>query len=406
MKEDGFLTKKKGVALISVIFVMVFLGILLVIALVRAEGELRATIAQRQTTIALNAADAGLERAISKFRTDIHWNAGYGVPADEVDPEPLTDTSGNIIGYYRVEVGEADQGAWVTTPVTVTGFDASMEYKKIIKADIIIHDLARFFAFTIGDLTISSGANIDGSLFANRIKFLMPDDPAAPGIIINPQESVLYVDTIEGDSHPKVIIPKPEQSEPLPFPSLDIDYYKALARANGQYSSSNLYLTAGTISEDGNYGNNGVKFARRDVYIKGNVVDPVTVVAGRHIYITGNITYGDDGDENNPGKLGLFARGNIYIHSSAPDYLDIRGLLISDSSTGVFKTLAGSATKDTLNFTGTIAIRGIANNSIHLVAYYNRNYHYDKELREPPPLPYVTYVVTLENRTEDPPSEE
>ena len=390
-------TGSKGVIMIGVLFVLLFLGILLTITYLRLDSEFAGTIAQSKSTRSLFIAEAGIERAVSILRTNPGWRAGFA-------GEPLIDAAGAAAGFYTVTfVSEVYNTPWRTLEITSIGRLAAgdPDCQRTIYAKINVANPAEFFAFTTDKTVVSNGATIqNGSLYAREIEFYAC--PAYLNNLVITQPTYYTTNYTQKDPNgagnaPDIdIVTIPTRlDKPVGFPSLDADNYKRLAKDNGgRYYPNNKTFDNGIDLEDGE---NGVIFVEGDIYIKGEIADPVTVVATGNIYITGDITWTENGEGDPVGKLGLFSKKDIYIAESAPENLSVRGLLISE---GIFEALGTKGSKGILDFDGSMVIKGDKGKpygAVDLSVYGVRNYNYDSSLLQFPALPFVTYIANLDS---------
>ena len=311
-----------GIVLASLLVIMAFLTILMSAVFSMLASEEQTTAAHSRSTICFFAADAGIDRTISILRASPNWNSGF-------TEEPLKDTDDNIIGYYTVTVDKrVDEAPWVRVTVTSTGMLPSKEarYRRSIEAQILVANPAQFFAFTPDKFFISDGADIKSNVFAYELELSL--NPAlGKGITIgssSQEANAYYVDKItendyNGAAAPNIVIYGDKiKSGPVAFPAIDVDYYRDISKSGGSYHSAGVTFSDGIDDEDLGEDGNGLIFAEKEVYIEGEISVPVTIVSAADIYITGNITWAEDADGNPTGKLGLFAKNDIYIHKDAP----------------------------------------------------------------------------------------
>lgn len=389
--------ESRGIAMIAVLFVMLFLGALLSVAFLRLEGEFEGTIGQSASTTNLFVAEAGLERTISILRTNPGWRDGFS------SPEPLKDMDDNTIGYYTVVFGsETSEPPWTRVFVTATGMlnPEATTCRRTIQAEILTANPAEFFAFTTDKAKISNMADIQtGKLYARELEFsvclVSPNDLVIKSPTYYLEGPPTEIDPNGDGTSPDIVftVTPAKLNNPVAFPSLDVDYYKQLAMDGGSYYPGNAIFDDGVSL---GAGENGVIFAEGDVYIKGEIEDPVAVVAKNNIYITGDITWTEDSDGNPVGKLGLFAKDDIYVAEDAPADLDIRAQLIADG--GIFEAKGITGAKNTLKFRGSMAVRGGKGKeygAVDLSVYGIRTYNYDASVKSG--IPYVTYIVHLDS---------
>ena len=386
--------EKKGIVLVTALFTMMILGILMVAVSLRMQKESQGTQAQRDTTICLYTAEAGLEACVDMLRTSPAWRTGFL-------NEPLQDIDGNNIGFYTVTFGPDNTTTmppWVIIPVQAIGQLAAGDtaFQRTINADIITANPAQFFAFIDDKAVISNGANITGgSLYARELEFNI--NPLFGDLIIS--EPTFYIQgygyTVNDpnpSSSPNVIFNERPRELPYPvaFPGVNAGYYKQIAQSGGRYYDGDRTFDDGiALGVD----ENGVIFVDGNVFIKGDVKAPVAVVATGNIHITGDITWLLDESDNPIGKLGLFATGDIIIPVDAPDDISIRAQIITN---GIFKTEGEKGSKNNFIFDGSMSVQGKTGSlAVDLTTYGNRRYNYDQALTQAPAIPFTTFVANI-----------
>ncbi|MFC1808421.1 hypothetical protein ACFL0T_08690 [Candidatus Omnitrophota bacterium] len=393
----------EGYVLTISLIMVVFFAILFTALFMQVGAEIGGTETEMLTNRTLFIAESGIEHSLSMLRMSPNWREGF-------TQEPLLNIEKTeTIGFYSVEFDEdVDESPWTRVPATATGVlttDGESVITKI-RADILTANPAEFFIFTTDKCTINNLAQIqNGSIYAKELVFAVNTAFPEDLIIDTPTFYLQGFDyTIEdpngsGTSPDVVIDEVPSETGPVAFPSLNLDRYRELADpalgGNGRYFEADAVFDSGIAREPGE---NGVIFAEGDVYIKGEIQDPITVVAAGDIYITGSITWREE-DSNPVGKLGLFAKDDIFISEEAPDSISIRAQLIADG--GQFESLGERGSKlGGLEFIGSMAIRGGKDaeyGAIDLYVYAPRIYRYDPELLNSPSLPYVTYIANLDS---------
>ena len=419
---------KGGFTLLASVFLVLFIGIMVGICLFRSQLQITEVSQRRDMGQAFYAADAGMQNAIASLKQNINF-PGWTSPQPLQNSLDLSPTDQpTTVGYYEVPqikpgpsynseptlwVLSLGQNAmpnqtWNTSLTTLNSSSTALEplaQTRALAALMVVQNPAAYFIFTLANLTISSGADMGGSIFANDLTFNV--DGSLPvsqrGITVNGNITYLGYVSPNPPTPPISVNGTVLKSSAVNFPSVDTNFYFQNTCDDGQtYSSSPVSTCTGgknlglyvpstyTVSTDGS-GNlspsslcfqgqcsaNGVVFASGDINIGNvNVSQPVLVVSGGDIHITGNIT------ATGVNQIGLFAKGNVYIDAATTDTLTIQNAYI-DADGGLFQDLSPVRSPgSTLNFTGAISARGVPTESsaILLSTYNNRNYTYDTNL--------------------------
>ena len=391
--------QQKGIIMVSVLLMTALLGTIISSALIITELELSTSAANTKSSRCLYIAEAGIEEAVKCLREYQGWNPATATPTDDFVDKPLEDASGNIIGYYTVTRGTLTDSSppWVIVPVTSVGRlkAGCNQYSRTINAQVLTADPGNFFAYTPSAFKIPGGTTItDGIIFGDELEFTI--DPANPSSSINVTgdgSKVYYTRNCIPLVQPfrkGINIPVPEYHDPVTFPAINTQRYRDLADPNGDGSGQGYH--SGDASFNGtlslNQSTNGVIFVEGDALIDGDleVENPIIIVAGGDISIKGDITWLENG------KLGLFAKNNVYIHKDAPsDELTIYAQVLAEG--GYFNAIGIPLYKGTLNFTGSMILRGgdSANGAADLAVYKDRNYTY----QDITGLPYTTYIANI-----------
>ena len=212
-----FFNTKKGFLLIGSIFLSLFLGIILSLSLLRSYMHIRLIENQRASLNAFFCAESGIENALFELRRDQNWRTGF-------NNQPLYDKNGNVIGYYTVQVATGSYYSyWPTVWIQSTGTDLQGKVRRIIRARVAVQSPAAFFTFTLGDLTVGSGANITGEILGRDVKFEVNTNLPEDERWINVNGDVMYLRSIEGEDDPYVnITGNISKTHPITFTSIDL----------------------------------------------------------------------------------------------------------------------------------------------------------------------------------------
>lgn len=392
---------RKGFLLAASIFLVLFVAVVSSISFLRSDMELRDVDLRTDALSAFYAAETGLENTIFELRKDMNWRVGFN---NEVLQWYQGETS-EITGYYTVAVVDGeDVGRWDTVWVRSQGTDSRRNVTRTIFARVAVDSPAGFFTFSLGNLIIGSPADISGDVLARDVIFEvnkgLPDsainirgDSGLPALY---NGDVLYIRNIAGEKDPAVNVEGDIQLiPPITFASVDLGRYRDIldTDADGKPDAPGYHKGDVTYSGEINWANlgtnNGLVFAEGDINISGNVTQSVLIVAAGNINITDNITC------EGGSQIGLFAHEDVLISDTAPAVVDVEAFIFADG--GVFKAQGEKASKDTLNFTGAITVRGreTERTGIDLNVYPFRNYKYNTGLVTNPTIPFMSFIANI-----------
>ena len=376
--------KNRGFALIASIFLVLFLGIFLSLALFRSNMQLRLIDTRQVSLHAFYAAEAGINDALTRLRSDPSWAPGPGDNNTQFFWAPPGQTPEQV-GFYtvRVEVDHVDSGRWILS----TGQDINKTITRVLRVKAAVLNPGSFFTSSMSGITIGSGAIIDGDLYARDVIFNVDKSRPEAERQITVDANVSYTRSLIGYPDPDEDVSfgagySPAPVAPITFTGLDLNSYKGLidkgiGKSVDPGSLIDLKDEQGLIYVDG------------DVNVKGVINYPVHIVAKGNIYIVDNIETGPSG-----AQLGLSAGNDVIIAAGAPESLQIDAFVFADG--GVFRADLGTSPKNTLHFNGAISVRGRENvsSAINLNAYGSGEYHYNRAFLNMQ-IPYMTYFVNV-----------
>ncbi len=383
------MVKKRGFVLIGSIFLVLFLGIFLSLALMRSQMQVRLIDTRKASLYAFNAAEAGLNSSLTMLRSDASWAAGY------TDEPFMWDNAGTSeqVGFYTVSIVVDSLNPSVRW-ILSTGKDINKSVTRVLRAKVVVLNPGSFFASSMSGITIGSGATIEGDLYARDIVFDVNEeltDPALRRITVN--ASVEYTRSLVGANNPDVVFNdgQPVKTDPITFTGLDLTRYEQLAALNGRVVNGD-FSYSGELTKLNLAAPNGLVYVNGDAHISGSIIDSLHIVATGNIYIDNNIVAQSSGGVTP--QLGLSAGNDVIIPASAPTNLSVEAFIFADG--GVFKAEEAATQKGTLNFNGSISVRGRdnADSAINLNAYGNRVYHYNSDLMNMQ-IPFMNYFVNL-----------
>ncbi|MCA9399359.1 MAG: hypothetical protein KC618_06395 [Candidatus Omnitrophica bacterium] len=402
--------QRRGFVLPACLFLMVFIGGLIVIAFSRSDMQMNEADSRIASQEAFYAAESGVERMLFELRMNPAWRP-ESVNLDKTPAVVETapgDPNSQILGSYTLTTtnGAPFSGlptVWVRAEGrSATNTLLTTDVRRVILSRIVVASPAEFFASTLGDLVIGSGARYDDDIFGRDVEFRVNPSATPKEIVVD--GTVFFRRGVSGDGHPDVTITGgTQQSPPITFAGVDLPRYESEASAGGAVINGDANIS-GTIDRASLGTSNGLYYVKGDVYINGTFTEPILIVAEGNIYIEGNLDNGaipadPSLSPEDVSQLGLFAAQDVIIPEGAPDDLDIEAFVMADGQNGADGVLIAEPKvggKGTLNFTGSMSVRG--NNSgttaINLSAYPTRNYAYNDALPNGV-LPFIPYIANV-----------
>lgn len=398
--------KQRGFILLMSVFLVLFLGIFLSMALLRSQTQLGSIDRTRAGLYAFYAAEAGIDDAIFQLRNVLNWTAGFL-------NKPLIWQEGTAhqetVGTYTVIINAGlplppnnIPTLWIDS--TGQSIGPAPVANRNLRARVTVENPADFFTSTISDLVFGSGATVGAvgqraNVLGRDITFdinsaLPAGDPRRKITIYGDVE---YIRNLVGypDANGEVVLDAiPTQRPPLTFVGVDLARYRALAQDSGRYVNGDLTI-AGDIDWATMATANGLVFAEGNVSIQGNVKESLHIVAAGNIYINGDIVCLPDIVTGVQAQIGLSASQDVIISASGPNTINIDAMVIADG--GIFEAQYPGYPKDALNFNGVIAVRGKigVDTAISLNVFTTRNLTYDAALQNNPTIPFLAMLVNI-----------
>lgn len=384
-----------GFTLLASVILTLFLGIFIGSAFLSMGMQLKESDHRINVHDAFYTAEAGLEYAVFMLRQESNWRPAANF-TDDLRRDPADPNT--VIGTYGLQIAEAPPyRGWPSVWVRSNGVERFKQVNRTILARVIIQSPTNYLVFTLGGLVIRSGAQYEYDLLARDVDFQVDHAlPAGPTHDITIDGKVSYMREVRSNvdiTNPDngVTITKGTQLSPaITFTGVDLDYYRKLAKAAGNYISTG-YTHSGGMDRNSLESSNGVVFVEGDLHIHGTYDDNMVFVAAGNIYIDGNIdSGGSDGQEP---QIGLLAAKDVIIPGSAPSDLNLEAFVLADGGSFVAEK---SAAKNNLNFKGAMAVRGKSSGlAIDLNAYQTRNYDYNNKFTSSsiPFLPSIANIV-------------
>ncbi|MCB9771854.1 MAG: type II secretion system protein [Candidatus Omnitrophica bacterium] len=403
---------KRGQILLFSLVVMVFLSTLLGAAMLRSDVQVKEIINRKRLQEAFYAAETGIDTAIYNLRQNSAWKPGQNGVAAIVD-QPFNITvagSTTTIGYYSITVIDAAQfNGWDSRWITAQGKDREGIITRTIKARVIVESPTRFLISTLGPLHMTSGSQLNADILAKDVYFDVNASLPSPQNEINVNGNVLYINSKTGETNPAVIFGSGKtitKSPSITFAGVDLNRYEQLSQDLqtqnlGYHSTGDLTVNLDNLSAFNQ--NPGSSFEPKIIYAKGNIYlsgeydNSVLIVAGGNVYVNGSII-ANSSVQPVP-QLGIFAKGDVIIPEStmATGDLNIEGFILADGGTpgskGAFLAEGAKYSKATLNFKGSISVRGTGTNAVDLNVFKNRNYDFNSALSNNRTIPFIPFIV-------------
>ncbi len=402
-RHSKMITKESGAVLLLSLLVTVFLSVLLGAAMLRSEVSVKEMMQRRQMQEAFYAAETGLDTAIFNLRQNAAWKPGIG-PIEPIIDAPFNITVAGVsqtIGFYSITVEDApDYDNWKTQWITASGKDSGKIITRKIKARVIVESPAKFLISTMEDLHINSGSQLNDLTLAKNVFFDVNASLPPPENQIHINNKVLYMGTITGEKNPAVVYGpdgKTESATAITFAGVDQSRYETLAinledRNEGKYSTEDLHIDLGNLEtlnpEPGRVFLPQIIYSEKDIHISGEFDNSILIVAAGNLYIDGNIVAKDTSPAP---QIGLFAKGNVRIPSSAPKDLKIEAFVLTE---GQFIAQGPKYSKGELKFKGSISAKGvIGSTAVDLNVYKKRDYSFNPDLSLNRTIPFTPFIV-------------
>lgn len=389
---------RQGMALMGVLMVMTFLGILMIVAFFSASTYTTSSLVKEGSDRALYCAQAGVEEALRTLRS----GSGFGWTGVSNVAINWTDTSSIVtnVGHYSVTQvnppGPIPDGIWFNIPFRVTGVSPSLDGANALRnIEIVIRAMnpAACLFNSNSQISIGGGATINGDIFANRVKFTPPPS----GKLTHVTGDVNYITSVEGEDHTRVQIDGDIESiDNVMFPSIAMGDFEAKAHGAWKMTGSG-YHEIKDQTLDGNAIDNQVIYVEGDLYIGGsNGVKvknkSVAIAATGNIYITGHLKKIGDA------QIGLFSMNKVYVADTVTSTVQVQAFVMAQNGFEAKGSALYPKDPDALlDFFGSICIFGNSTGSsaINCDAFPLRSYVYDSSLRTNNTIPGVTYFADL-----------
>lgn len=331
------------------------------------SGHLHLVHQMKRSAQAQELADAGLAEAISVLAAD--WTTVTvpgNFPATNLGPGSYDVTITNTGGRYLVSsLGETDNITRTATAEVAAPGPSALDYA-----------IAGGGNTTVDSGTGQSPGAVAGNIYGGGNVIL--DGPSSGGSLVITGDvdaggtlTTSASATVSGTS-------TPSYDTAVPFPTVDMNYYQAIAVANGQYTNGDVAYNSGSPIPAAVAGN--------VIYVNGNITIEGTQSTTTAIFATGNITVRKSGSTyprltvTAPVVSGatypaVVCSGNFTYTSTGNggSYLTVTGLVYPQ---GNFTFTSGN--NDTLTITGSVLARGniaispTAQNSV-MVSYAVQN---------------------------------
>ncbi len=287
----------------------------------------------KKYTQARNLAEAGLAQACASLKSNWSSNAAY----------PMTNVGQ---GNYQATVATTSSRTLVTSVGTVQGITRS------VTAEVVPPTISAF-NYSIasgGSSTIDSGTGqspgiVTGSIYSYGGMTL--DGPSSGGVFQINGDAVTASGSLAVSSSVTVSgTQTTNYATTVPFPSVDLSYYQAIASANGQYFAGSKVYNSGQIPAAPA---GGVIYISGSCTVYGTQNTNTTLVVGGSLTIqkTGN-TYPKITVTKTDGMPAMVVMGSMAYQSSGNggSYLNVTGLIYT---AGSFSFQSGNNDTFTLN---------------------------------------------------------
>lgn len=387
---------KRGVILAWCVFLVIIMASFIAAGFMASLNQIRLRERLEAEMYANYALESGVNRVLFELSRDANW--GGNTPNTlVVNNFPVyTQNNAILLGDYSITfLNQTSTGLWNTRTYRIDAISQHglIQVRKATQIEVNVVAPSKFSFFVLSSLNIGTGVNIetnDGNILAKDIKFL---NTGGGTIYINGTVNYLGSTYNYDPSFVTITGGVPQKTQPVTFSGVDIEYYKSLAQNGGLYIKGNQNIDSSDIKKDnvlGNSTSNGVVFVDGNLDIKGQIKETIIFVSNGTISFSGNV------ECHEGAQVGFFAKGNVTIPTSAPQDIKIDGLIISN---GVFKAEGDKGSKNKLEFTGGIVVKGTeSGTAIDLNVYKERSYTYDANFQANPQIPYLLNVVSLIKR--------
>ncbi|MDD3375691.1 MAG: hypothetical protein PHY73_08250 [Candidatus Omnitrophica bacterium] len=388
--------QKKGMALVGVLLVMLFLGVLMMMAFFSASAYTTSSIVQESSDSALYCAQAGVEETLRQLRNGAGLNwlgtvdaGGNPIFQDVNNPaNPAVPAGQFSIAQVILPGGLIPDGVWFNIPFRITGWAPSLDGQiatRTLEVVVRAMDPATNIFTANAPLTAGAGATIGGNVFAESFAFATAT--AANPITIT--GDLNYIRNLSRANQADVDVQGDiNQVANIVFPSINMNNFASAAP--GFNFAGNTSLEGWTF--DGSTIPGGIIYVDGDLHISGHVANQsIAIAATGDIYITGDIT-----TDNNDVQLGLFSDKNVFIASSVSGDLNVDAFIMAKD--GFEAEYDATNPKDTLNFNGAVCVFGNqvgSTSAIDTSAFTQRNFAYNPQLAANNNIPQMFFFADL-----------
>jgi len=312
------LSNQSGMALVTTlifVFILVTFGVAL---LAMTSNDIKLSALQRDSTKAFYLAEAGIQRAIRKLDEVFSWRGGFNneplgdgnynvVVEDSTNDETIPPNQVRIISTGKVNNPEREIIVFVEE-ASAEGMDPIFNYAIAARGRI---ELQNKGVAMVGDVycegTIKNGSHM-----------------VVQGTGVATVDIEEYVEEDWGDV-------EIGSEYYIPFPELDMEYYKSEAITAGTFFDASYYEVNGVSSYELN---GGIMYFAGDVHFKETtIIGPGIIVAEGTIAIDNNSVCGIANSEEYPEaeNIGIFSNSdaNDPTIKIAPSNTDIYGYIFA-----------------------------------------------------------------------------
>lgn len=423
--KNQFKNSESGFALVATIVLLLFIGLTLSAGMVGVGSQMRLQNERLNSQESFYSAESGVSSAISQIRQ----SPDLCLKADPDNETPLivneniykdADQS-DLFGQFTVSIiydGLSATNGWDTCWIRSTGLNSLGGSPRTIYVKVSLQNPSKFMILTMGDLQVQEGANIAADILGKNVTL----DPGNGQITLDngtTEPTTVYflqnrsvINTTNGQINGDYNF---QNIASFTFPVVDNNYFRNLAKSlegtgQGLYANSNLIVDLSNLEQlkpnnDADTFNPAIIFAEGHIRIQGEYSDSILIVSGKNINISGDITAKANNFGLQDPQIGLLASQNVRIiqnHNGLSKGEDIKldAFIMADgqgTADGVFQAQGTAGSLGTLEFKGSMAVRGQGNSlsAIDMSAFQNRQYSFNNDFNVNRTIPYLPFSVNV-----------
>lgn len=410
------MTNNKGIILIaSYLTIAILLGLGASIVS-RSVSESRVTELEKQSVLAFNLAEAGIDRGFKWLTDQPSPPSGTSVFA------PFGGAQSLGKGFYAVTIDPSDTNptSYLKRYSIISNGTVGAVASKQLTAVVQLAAFSRFAYFSNSEQTITgtrvwfiTGDRLEGPVHTNG-QYNISGNPVFVDIVTGTATSINYMHGGPPQDNPQFQSGYQLGAERINLP-VNLQPLRDIAANGGLLlngESTILLRSDGTMDVTNqqrrwsNYNaplpSNGVVYVEGGgLNISGTLRGQLTAASNQDIVITNNITYNRDPgtDPDSTDVLGIASQRNVFVSSSAPYNMTISASIMALGSSFTVQNYQIGPPKGTLSVYGGIVQQnrgpvGTFNaRTGQRLSGYQKDYRYDNRLRgtlSPPYFPVIT----------------